>query len=122
METGIPLLDTVLLWGGVVTVLATLGVGGWKCGRVVLRLAARAEELADDCFGEPARPGVPPRPAPGALERVAAIEARVAAIEHEVHPSDGGSLRDVVDLANRRLAQLCPAEADGDPPPAPLAS
>ncbi|MGW7518082.1 hypothetical protein ACWGJ2_21095 [Streptomyces sp. NPDC054796] len=43
-------------------------------------------------------------------------------MEHELYPNSGHSLRDAVDLANDRLARLCPDEPDndaGESPPVP---
>lgn len=48
------------------------------------------------------------------MERVSAIEDRLTRVEHELYPNSGGSLRDAVDLANRRLARLC--DPPTDPP------
>ncbi|MFE4972647.1 hypothetical protein ACFRAR_11055 [Kitasatospora sp. NPDC056651] len=48
---------------------------------------------------------------PGLMERVGGIEDRLTRVEHELYPNSGESLRDAVDLANRRLARLC----DDDP-------
>lgn len=72
----------------------------------------------DDWYGEPERPGVPARP--GVMERVSGIETRLNGVVHELHPNDGGSLRDAVDQANTRLRRLCPDHTEPDcPPPDP---
>lgn len=71
----------------------------------------------DDWAGEEPRPGVPGRP--GVMERVSVIEDRLTRVEHELYPNSGQSLRDAVDLANQRLARLCPEPPDdGGPAPA----
>lgn len=105
-EGGPPALEAVLLWGGAITVVSGLLAGLWRLGRGVVRTAHRMNEFMDDWYGEPARAGVPARP--GVLERVAGMESRLGRMEHELHPNAGGSLRDAVDEANRRLTHLCP--------------
>jgi hypothetical protein len=124
-ETGIPALDTVLVWGGAVSLTAGLVTLAWRAVRGGVRLGRRVDEFIDDWRGEPERPGVSPRP--GVMERMAGLEANMAGLEskvtgmdgdlqrikHELYPNSGGSLRDAVDLANHRLALLCPS----DPPP-----
>lgn len=119
--TGIPALDTVLVWGGAVSVLATVGTVAWRVTRGGARLARRANDFMDDWTGEEARPGVPARP--GVMARVSAIESRLASVEHELYPNSGGSLRDAVDLANQRLARICPDpdECGSTEPPDPPA-
>ena len=74
--------------------LTALGVF-WKVATSVLRWARRVTDFFDDWNGEPARKGVPARP--GVLERLSGIEGRVEAVEHELHPNSGASLRDAVD-------------------------
>ncbi|WP_051710125.1 hypothetical protein [Streptomyces sp. NRRL S-350] len=125
-STGVPAVDVFLIWGGALTLAAAVGALAWKAVRGALRLGGKIEQFIDDWNGEPERPGVPARL--GVMERVggiedrmAGIENRVARVEEQMNPNHGSSLRDAVDLANRRLSQLCPAEADCDPPPAPSA-
>jgi len=75
----------------------------------VFRALAR---LADDLTGEPQRNGFPERPGvlerlsrieaavvpvPVLEERLAAMDARLAAIEGQMQPNGGGSLRDAID-------------------------
>ncbi|MFD3848207.1 hypothetical protein ACFWVB_20240 [Streptomyces microflavus] len=117
-DTGIPLLETVLVWGGALTILGGLGAVLWRAARGVVRTGRRMNEFMDDWYGEGPRPGVPARP--GLMERVSGMEDRLSGVEHELHPNDGGSLRDAVDQANRRLANLCPdrLEPPRRPPPA----
>ncbi|MGC4947685.1 hypothetical protein ACLQ2N_16005 [Streptomyces sp. DT224] len=112
-ETGIPALQAVLVWGGAFTVLAGVGTVLWRLGRAVARTVARAEQFMDDWYGEPERPGVEARP--GMMQRVAEIESRLGGVEHELHPNDGGSLRDAVDQANMRLVHLCPDDPQRPP-------
>lgn len=120
--TGVPSLDLVLVWGGAITILAGVGTIAWRVLRATLHLGRRVEQFMDDWSGEEERPGVPGRP--GVIERVSGIEERLARVEHELYPNSGASLRDAVDLANRRLAQLCEDEQEppappGEPPAAP---
>ncbi|MEV6740461.1 hypothetical protein AB0N14_27325 [Streptomyces sp. NPDC051104] len=108
--TGIPALDAALVWGGAISVLGGVGTVAWRIVRASTHLGGRATQFFDDWYGEEGRPGVPSRP--GVMERVAGIENRLSRVEHELYPNSGGSLRDAVDLANQRLARLCP---DPDP-------
>ncbi|MEU2660196.1 hypothetical protein ABZ615_33370 [Streptomyces sp. NPDC007325] len=39
-------------------------------------------------------------------DRIGALDDRVAAIEHELHPNSGSSLRDTVDRVDARTAHL----------------
>jgi len=103
--TGNPLLDGILLWGSVAVALTGIVTVLWRVVRTAVKLARRLEQVADDFFGEEGRPGVPARP--GLLERVTGMEDRLLRVEHEMHPNDGGSLRDAVDMANRQLWRLC---------------
>jgi hypothetical protein len=106
--TGVPALDAVLVWGGVVTAAAGALAVLWRAVRRVRRVAHRVEEFLHDWQGVPSRPGVEGRP--GVMARLAEIEARVAAVVHEVRPNNGGSLRDAVDRVDRRMASTA-----GDP-------
>lgn len=89
------------------TLAALIGLG--KAGIWVWDKLRKAGRLADDLTGEPARPGFPA--SPGVLERMAGIEAalapvltrldsmenRLAAVEAQMHPNGGSTLRDAVD-------------------------
>lgn len=116
-ETGVPALDALLVWGGAATVLAGVGTLLWRGARGAARFGRRVDELVDDWMGEQERPGVPGRP--GVLERVSQIEARLGAVEHELYPNSGASLRDAVDRANERLVRLCPDPDDPGEPTSP---
>ncbi|MFE3122265.1 hypothetical protein ACFXHD_02465 [Streptomyces hydrogenans] len=109
VETGVPALDTALVWGGAVSLVAGLLAVVWRAVRAALRLGRKLDHFMDDWAGEAARPGVPPRP--GVVQRLTSLEERQSRVEHELYPNGGGSLRDAVDLANQRLAHLC---ADSD--------
>lgn len=110
MGTGVSMLDAVLVWAGVATVV--FGVFGalWRIARAVARTARRVDHVVDDWTGEPARPGVPARP--GLMARVGEMEARLKRMEDELQPNGGGSIRDAVDATNRQLARLCPECTD----------
>ncbi|WP_185095587.1 hypothetical protein [Streptomyces sp. CEV 2-1] len=114
--TGIPALDAVLVWGGVASVVTAVGTVLWRITRGVLHLSRRVEEFMDDWAGAEERPGVPGRP--GVMARLGGFEDRMTRVEHELYPNSGGSLRDAVDLANQRLALMCP-DPDEEPPPPP---
>ncbi|GGZ23163.1 hypothetical protein GCM10010387_15330 [Streptomyces inusitatus] len=116
-STGIPWLDAVLVWGGAATILAGLGGMLWRGGRAMTRTGQMVDRFMDDWCGEPERPGVPARP--GVMERVGGIEDRLSRVEHELHPNEGGSLRDAVDQMNSRLRRLCPDQPESDCPPSP---
>ncbi|MGK5529373.1 hypothetical protein [Streptomyces sp. URMC 129] len=110
--------DRVGVWAGAVLGLAGVSTLLWRAGRGLARLIARVDEVVDDWRGSPERPGVPARP--GVLERIAGIEERMcqlldrvarvesqaAAIEHELHPNGGSSLRDAVNRVDARTARV----------------
>lgn len=69
-------------------------------GAVVVRLfrfLKRMSNVVDDWAGEPERPGVPGRP--GVMTRLAAIEA-------ELHPNHGTSLRDALTRCEIGISRL----------------
>ena len=109
--TGVGAVDSAVLWAGVVAVVCGAGFALWRVLRAVARLVATVDDFRDDWRGSPARPGVPAQP--GVMERMATIEGqtcqipdlarRVRAIEHEMHPNGGDSLRDQVDRVVREV-------------------
>jgi hypothetical protein len=125
VTTGIPALDAALVWGGAISVLGTVGTVVWRAVQSVSRVVGRTGQFLDDWYGEDARAGVPERP--GVMQRLASLEDGLDHVRHEVRPNSGESLRDAVDLANTRLARLCPDPEPGcgdpepgcGPPPSP---
>jgi len=124
--TGVEALDQVLFWGGFVSLALAIGTGVWRVMRVLVRLVKGVEQYLTDWYGEPERPGVPPRP--GVLVRLQRAEEgllgigeRLGRLEHEMQPNSGASLRDAVDRVNAALALLLPdvppRPAPADPPP-----
>lgn len=100
MSTGVSGVDLAIVWCGVIT--ATGGALGllYRASRGARRLAERLGDLADDWQGTPDRPGVPGRP--GVMTRLDAMEQQLAAVQHELHPNSGSSLRDAVDRVDER--------------------
>ncbi|MEU7323443.1 hypothetical protein ABZ682_23255 [Streptomyces griseoviridis] len=117
VSTGVPAVDTVLVWGGAISLLIGVGTAAWRVGRGALHLSRRTTQFFDDWYGEGARPGVAARP--GVLERMSQMEERLAQVYHEVYPNGGDSLRDAVNQANDRLAILCPDPCVQEPPDPP---
>lgn len=96
-ETGIGPVDTLVVWAVAIGAIAGLLGMAWRAIRTAQRMAAVMEQFLGDWRGTPDRPGAPGTP--GVLERIERIEK-------ELFPNHGSSLRDAVDLTNRRLARL----------------
>jgi hypothetical protein len=60
--------------------------------RWMLGTVRKLSRLADDLLGEPARAGQPGRP--GLMQRVSSIEQQLAAVQAELHPNGGNSMKD----------------------------
>ncbi len=99
--TGVGAVDTLAIWSAAAVGIAGAAALLWRATRGLRRLGRRVDEFIDDWSGEAARPGVPARP--GVMARLATIEQRAAAIEHELHPNSGGSLRDAIDRVEARV-------------------
>jgi hypothetical protein len=106
-STGIVAVDDLVIWSVALTAIAGSAALLWRLTRGVRRLLSRLDEFVDDWQGTPGRPGVPGHE--GVMARLCGIEDRLAAVEHELHPNSGGSLRDAVDRVDQRTARLDPA-------------
>lgn len=84
----------VLVSGGVVAVAAA-GGAVWKVGRGIHHVAEDLRGFLNDWNGVPARPGHPSTM--GVPERLQSIETRLGAVEAQMQPNGGSSLRDVMD-------------------------
>jgi hypothetical protein len=100
--TGVAGIDQAVVWS--VTVAALAGGMGvmWRATRSLRRLLGRLDEFADDWQGVSSRPGVPGHE--GVMARLGSIEARLTAVEHELRPNSGGSMRDAIDRVDARLS------------------
>lgn len=97
----------ILGWALGVLVVVVLFTKIWRTIRPVWR---GVREFLEDWQGEPERAGVPARP--GVMERLHTIETdvtglktQVAAVDHELHPNSGKSLRDTVDSIQTELRE-----------------
>jgi hypothetical protein len=97
--TGISSIDALVVWTGVLAVLAGGAAAAWRATRGLRRLSQRVEEFVDDWQGIPGRPGTPGRP--GVMERLARIEHDSRTVAHEVRTNGGLTLRDAVDRVER---------------------
>ncbi len=89
--------------------VAYLGRGGYRASRAVHRLVDLVAGRPERWPGDPeARPGVAQR-----LETIDAaiadVRSEVAAIDAELHPNSGSSLRDQVDATRDQVAQMARA-------------
>ncbi|MDT3395603.1 hypothetical protein RKE29_02875 [Streptomyces sp. B1866] len=110
MTTGVPAVDLAAVWSAVVAAVGGALALLYRATRTARHLAERLGDLTDDWTGTPQRPGVPARP--GVMTRLARIEERLAAVEHELHPNAGNSLRDAVDRVEARARQLADRPPD----------
>ena len=106
-------------WIDVLIVLGLLG-GAWAFIRLPLRgvqnYKRKFDDFCNDWFGEPPRDGVEEKP--GVMRRLSAIEA-------EIHPNSGGSIKDAVNAirkdteATRKALDAhlasCVTDARGEP-------
>lgn len=105
-ETGVPAVDTIVIWCAAAAVVAGGITVIWRATRSVRRLGHRVDNFIDDWHGTAPRPGVPARP--GVMERLDRIEHHVGLVAHEVRPNSGSSLRDAVDRVDERTARILP--------------
>ncbi|MEY9944875.1 hypothetical protein [Kitasatospora sp. GAS1066B] len=90
-------LDALALWCG--AVVAVAGAAGilWRVTSALHHLVRHVEDAVADWAGTDDQPGV--------MARLGQIEHRIGAIEHELHPNSGSSLRDAVDRVDQRTAR-----------------
>ncbi|MDV5147171.1 hypothetical protein R1T08_24090 [Streptomyces sp. SBC-4] len=107
--TGVPALDAVALWAGIIAAVGGALAVLYRWGRSLRRASQRVGQVLADWTGEQGRPGVAARA--GVMERLGDIDTsvqdlgtRLAAVEHELHPNSGSSLRDAVDRVDARTA------------------
>lgn len=93
------------MWAAGAAGLLYLARLAWKALKGGRRAVVTVARLGDALLGDEERPGMP--------ERLDAVDGRLAAIEGELHPNGGGSLRDAVNrlekgqqAADGRLAAL----------------
>ncbi len=80
----------------------------WRLTRGARRVLARLDEFADDWNGTPGRPGVPGHD--GVMSRLGGIEERLIAVEHEMHPNSGSSMRDAIDRVAVQVGVVPPEQ------------
>ncbi len=99
---------TFLAACGAIALMLTVMFGLARLGRWLWITGRRLARLIDDLTGEPERPGMPGSARPGALARMYLLEQRlqqldtltekVDAIEREMRPNGGNSMRDRIDV------------------------
>jgi hypothetical protein len=105
-STGVHGIDQLVIWS-----IAAVAIAGgvallWRVTRGARHLVRRLDEFADDWQGLPNRPGVPGHA--GVMARLGAIEDRLAAVEHELRPNSGSSMRDAIDRVDERTRRFAP--------------
>lgn len=97
-------MSTFLAWcSGLVLTAAALGVVV-KGVKFLFALARRVSNFLDDWNGEPARDGVPERP--GVMKRLDTLEKQTEAMEAELKPNHGSSIKDAVKRIDERVEQM----------------
>ena len=81
-------------------------IGGvlWWLLRQAWHLLSRTMRFLDDWAGEPARPGVEARP--GVMERLRAVEVKLAQVLAETRPNHGHSMRDVMHAVRNDVSEI----------------
>lgn len=92
----------MLLVAGAITAVGTAAAIVWKVVGWMISTVRKLGRLADDLLGEQPRPGLP-NGRPGLMDRVASIEesqsgvlSRMEALEAELRPNGGGSIKDQI--------------------------
>lgn len=107
--TGVPAVDAIVVWSVAAVAIASAAGVAWKLRRSWRRMEKGVEEFVADWRGTPARPGV--RARPGMMGRMSTLEEvtqqvdrRLRAVEHELRPNNGRSMRDAIDRLDRAIA------------------
>lgn len=103
-STGVPAVDTLVIWSVAAVALAAGGALLWRWARGLRRVAQRVEDFVDDWQGARGRPGVPARA--GVMERLDVIERGLEEVRREVRPNGGSSMRDAINRVDERTRQL----------------
>ncbi|MFJ2115366.1 hypothetical protein ACIOEX_26310, partial [Streptomyces sp. NPDC087850] len=82
----------------------------WRIARRLGRTIGTVDDFITDWNGVDERPGVPERK--GVMLRLDGIGERLTAVEHELHPNSGASLRDAVDRVDVALNGSPPTPAE----------
>jgi hypothetical protein len=90
----------IIYTGAVLAALA--GIGRWLV-LPTFRLARLTWRFLEDWNGQPARHGEPP--VPGVVDRIVAIE-------YQLHPNGGGSMKDAVDRIEVKVDEQATTAAD----------
>ncbi|AUG78106.1 hypothetical protein CFP65_3306 [Kitasatospora sp. MMS16-BH015] len=90
-------LDTLALWCGALVAVTSAAGLLWRITRALHHLVRRVEDAVTDWAGTEEHPGV--------MTRLDRIEHRIGAIEYQLHPNSGTSLRDAVDRVDQRTAR-----------------
>ncbi|HEY1179931.1 MAG TPA: hypothetical protein VGF17_27560 [Phytomonospora sp.] len=93
-------LSSLLPWVGAASLIVGSCFAVW---RTLQPIVHGIRDFLDDWNGEHARPGVGARP--GVMARLSAQDDRLSAIEHELHPNGGSSMRDAIDRLEKAGAQ-----------------
>jgi hypothetical protein len=118
------LVANLLLGCALITAMLTALAGLGVAGRWVWRLLRNVSRLLDDWFGEEPRPAVGFEGRPGLVARLstmqvdvaalreqnATFEQRLAAVEAQMQPNGGRTLRDTVDRVAAAVAPESPSD------------
>ncbi|MDH6111159.1 hypothetical protein P3T36_003183 [Kitasatospora sp. MAP12-15] len=99
--TGVQSVDALVVWCGALAGLAAAAGLLWRLTRGLRRSMRRVDEFVDDWNGTTGRPGVAPAHE-GVMARLGGIETRLTAVEHELRPNSGSSMRDAIDRVDER--------------------
>lgn len=90
-------LQTLVAAGAVAGAVLSIVALAVLVGRPLRRLLQQNEQFREDWYGEPARPG---------RDAVPGVPARLKAIEKELKPNGGSSMRDAIGRVEQRLAAV----------------